>query len=379
MAREREHELIVELRAARRDLATAREAEDEARRIVAEKKTIRVKYELLVEEILEEVTTGRRRDSLIEYAESNGRAAEPDRPDTADERQRGPTERTTITARGRTVVVSTAAVPAEPRSFIISKSRRGGGFAYGGSVDAVNHESALVVARIKFGTGDYSAGILDSAGVLDDDAKAEPNRTAVVPQPAAKSEQRTAEAPVFDDAIEEAEGYGVGFGSEYDEEPKTTVADDYADSALAAACWPEHAKPDWAKYRRFGSISDCEVMAVLASIWPEGRVYTADGDSDDEPGWTTFGGAAPVFWIGDKTKPGIRPIGLHGPELYDAVRRVLRIPAVRRVLRIPAPGGVPKLPSLADGSTIAEIVEHDQSVRKPAKKSRKPKPAADDA
>lgn len=105
MAKEREHQLFGELRAARLDLAEAVEAEEEARRVVAEKKTIRRKVELLIEEILDEVTTGKRRDSLIEYAEA--RAADRPEPETADERQRGPTVRTAERADRRLIREST--------------------------------------------------------------------------------------------------------------------------------------------------------------------------------------------------------------------------------------------------------------------------------
>jgi hypothetical protein len=92
MAKEREHQLFTELRAARIELAAAIEAQEEAGRVLAEKKTVRRKFDLLIEEILDEITTGKRRDSLIEYAEvrASGRAAGPES-ETADERQRGPT------------------------------------------------------------------------------------------------------------------------------------------------------------------------------------------------------------------------------------------------------------------------------------------------
>ncbi len=95
----REHELIEELRRARKALASARKDESEAKAVIYDKKATRVRAESLVEEILTELETGKSSRPILDAisglvrARGAGRPPEPEDEDTADERQRGPTAR----------------------------------------------------------------------------------------------------------------------------------------------------------------------------------------------------------------------------------------------------------------------------------------------
>jgi hypothetical protein len=93
----REHELFDELRTARRNLAGAKGAEKEARAVILDKKAARLRAESIVEEILSEVETGKTGRPVLDAIAANGRnrgAGKPpddEEPESADERQRGPT------------------------------------------------------------------------------------------------------------------------------------------------------------------------------------------------------------------------------------------------------------------------------------------------
>lgn len=95
---------------------------------------------------------------------------------------------------------------------------------------------------------------------------------------------------------------------------------------LADALWPEGCEAKWAAMRETGA-SNVEISAELARLWP--GVHTHVEGSPGEPGYTIVGGGWPVFWLGSQVAgPNRMPAypGLHGPELMDAIRRVLRLP-----------------------------------------------------
>lgn len=91
-----DHAILEELRQARKSLAAARIAEQDARTIVSERKAARMKAEALIEEICSEIETGRSGRPILDHI--NGRSGKgSERPEeedeSADERQRGPTVR----------------------------------------------------------------------------------------------------------------------------------------------------------------------------------------------------------------------------------------------------------------------------------------------
>lgn len=99
------------------------------------------------------------------------------------------------------------------------------------------------------------------------------------------------------------------------------------DAYLAEALWPADRKTRWNELRKAGAANG-EIAAELLNLWP--RLHTHVEGSPGEPGYTIVGGGWPVFWLGSQVagpnRPTVLPPGLHGPELMDAIRRVLRIP-----------------------------------------------------
>lgn len=369
----REHELFQELRAARRDRAAALEDEEEARRVAAEKKAVRRKFDLLIEEILDEIETGKRRDSLIEYAESRAEAAEAE--DTADERQRGPTSAPPAKAPAR-----------KPERADRRTAGDGDQAEFAEAFDPCDlHEGSWRDTKLRDVI--KSKNLLkdlfryDTLGCLVDAAKEEGGLYNVLDLDLVRLEMIEVEhdlsawvrkypkgfpAELLEDLRDGLEPKAPAedrsdkfvYGADVPGEAEAERPDEYFDAALAAACWPEGANPDWTKHRKFGSISDREVGQVLKSTWPARHVHTPD---EGAAGWTTYGGDAPVFWVGDQSGKGPKPLGLHGPNLADAIRRVLRIPSPSGAPRLPGSPAEPPAPPASGGK---------------AKKPRKSKAAA---
>lgn len=99
------------------------------------------------------------------------------------------------------------------------------------------------------------------------------------------------------------------------------------DDELHAALFPagvDSESSPWRPFRGAGGITDRDVVAVLAGLWPERMAFRSD--SEEGPGHTVRGGKAPAFWLGDVGPGKLPPPDLIGAEeLGDAVRRVLHL------------------------------------------------------
>lgn len=321
----REHELISELRAARIELARAAEAEAEAKREVVAKKTVRRKVELLIEEILDEIETGKRRDPLIEYIE------------TADERQRGPTEprssmADTETAKPLREAAGGSGPAAETAEKATSRSADGGQTWRSMGLEALSPWK-LNAKQI----ADMRAGGLATLGDLDDALSCRPKGEYSVPigalskasaalakfraaggkEPAEPKRPRKRDAT--DRAIAEANRQSAEMKAIVERDPdKREVS---LRSIVSRAIFGVDNRV-WEEFFDLGWIGDADLLDALREIWPANpaRHVTPDGE------YVIRGGDHPALWFpASKNWSSILIPTLADRELCEAVRQVLNL------------------------------------------------------
>jgi hypothetical protein len=258
---------------------------------------------------------GRSKTPLIEYAE-NRASAEPG-PETADERQRGPTVKVGTTdrdeiAKGLRAFAADASEPAWRRAPLTA-------------IGKLTNTARATLGRC----GVKSVG--DLIGVLETDLGEVTDQF-----PGASWDGVVA---ALDEYLDEAPGRR----NPNPASPPLAAADpfestgDEVEDALHDAIFPagDDAPDDWkgwGRHRDAGFISDADVVRELDAIWPERITFV---DQVGGEGYTTRGGANPALWLG-VLGPGKLPAAdLEGVELVQAVRKILRIPE---------PSGAPALP-----------------------------------
>jgi hypothetical protein len=91
--------------------------------------------------------------------------------------------------------------------------------------------------------------------------------------------------------------------------------------------WPSEPKP-WKEFKAQGC-DDAKILQVIRALWPASYIYTEA--KAGSIGCTIHGGPTPAFWIGARkhTDWKVAPPQLQGLQLADRVRTVLKIPRAK--------------------------------------------------
>ncbi|MHB8736263.1 MAG: hypothetical protein ACYC6M_13260 [Terriglobales bacterium] len=290
----------------------ARTEEEDARLQLSGRLKNRRKVEHLIEELLEEVQTGVRKDTLTAYIEARGGVKEDD-PETADERQRGPTAVAADQER------SWAVHRRDPKS----KGKRG---ARLGAVCADSREEALTAAEIRFSM--YAPGsliigdeVLPGSALPGAAKPRRPERHQALPAERPELRMKPAGGKEPPDDPEPARDYDTLTNGK----PRPWTAADL-DREVEAACYPVSwlGPNPWKTYRDLGGITDVQIEAVLRQLWGGGG-YCFSQPDPAQHGHTTRGGNRPAFWMGARRATDAPP-DLSGLPLIARVRAVLDLP-----------------------------------------------------
>jgi len=314
----REHELFEELRKARRSLAGAKGAEKEARAVFLDRKAARLRAEALVEKILSEVETGKTGrpvlDAIAAAAGGNEQAAE------ADPQRLGNLPDTEAWDRVRGAIYGGGSVCAADR--YNSPKARG----YGKPPDEEDPDTADERQRGPTGVpSSVSFGAKDFAALP---AMAEKLKAAAKGRPKAERADRREVVIGSDGAVPPPAEIVIDATAMVERHFASTSSADL-DAALQAACYPIAWRGDnspWPALKEHGC-DDAKILEVLRAVWPVGDRHQIRS-GPDKFGHTTQGGAVPKFWLGARLGKDQRPL-LSGLQLAIRVRIVLDLPNVK--------------------------------------------------
>lgn len=327
-----EHELLGDIKEARLALDRAKRAELEAKLVLAERKTERIKAAERCEKLLSVLTEEESQTPLF------------DRPETADERQRGPTEpRSSMSPNPSSVPDPETAKPlreaaggsgpaAETAEKATSRSADGGQTWRSMGLEALSPWK-LNAKQI----ADMRAGGLATLGDLDDALSCRPKGEYSVPigalskasaalakfraaggkEPAEPKRPRKRDAT--DRAIAEANRQSAEMKAIVERDPdKREVS---LRSIVSRAIFGVDNRV-WEEFFDLGWIGDADLLDALREIWPANpaRHVTPDGE------YVIRGGDHPALWFpASKNWSSILIPTLADRELCEAVRQVLNL------------------------------------------------------